>query len=119
MSGLANEKDDLLKSGQELFFGTDPDDSADTPQPPQLSRSGTTTQLTFSISADLYEASTPQTLTDGATWKVLQSSDLTQWPEASGSLQFGTAADGKIPVTFTGESTAERQFYRLELTPAP
>lgn len=103
----------------EAFMGSDPQDILDQPDGPTIHGSGSSAQIEFSIDASRFDSSNPSSLTDGTTWKVLCSQDLTTWTDATGSFTYGTAADSKIPVTFTTSTTDDACFLRLQITPAP
>ena len=103
----------------EAFFGSNPADAAVTPSPLSLTRTAGQAQLGFSVSADLFNPASPYLLTNGGTWKVRWSENLTDWQDASGTLSVGSAVAGKIPLTFSMPTTATSCFLRIEATPAP
>jgi Subtilase family len=103
----------------EIFFGSNPADAAEAPSAMSLTRTAVQTQMAFNVSADLFNAATPFLLTNGGTWKVRCSENLTDWQDASGTLTAGAAVSGKIPLTFSMPGTAASCFLRIEVTPAP
>ncbi len=103
----------------EAFFGSNPADAAITPSPMSLTRSPGQARLGFSVSATLFNPASPHVLTNGGTWKVRWSDNLTTWQDATGTLSLGTAIAGKIPVTFLMPTAATSCFLRIEVKPAP
>jgi hypothetical protein len=106
---------DLLES----FFASNPADVTSLPSPMSLTRLPGQAQLGFSVSAELFNPGSPYVLTNGGTWKVRWSANLTTWQDATGTLSLGTAVAGKIPVTFSMPTTATSCFLRIEVKPAP
>jgi hypothetical protein len=106
---------DLLES----FFASNPADVTSLPSPMSLTRLPGQAQLGFSVSAELFNPGSPYVLTNGGTWKVRWSANLTAWQDATGTLSLGTAVAGKIPVTFSMPTTATSCFLRIEVKPAP
>lgn len=106
---------DLLES----FFASNPADVTSLPSPMSLTRLPGQAQLGFSVSAELFNPGSPYLLTNGGTWKVRWSENLTTWQDATGTLSLGTAVAGKIPVTFSMPTTATSCFLRIEVKPAP
>ncbi len=103
----------------EAFFGSNPADAAITPSPMSLTRSPGQARLGFSVSATLFNPASPYVLTNGGTWKVRWSDNLTTWQDATGTLSLGTAIAGKIPVTFSMPTAATSCFLRIEVKSAP
>lgn len=120
---VADPEDDSDHDGSadllEAFFGSNPADPAVTPLPVTLTRLPGQARLGFSVSAGLFDPSSPYQLTDGSTWKVRWSENLTDWQDASGTLSLGPAVAGKIPVIFSMPTTAPSCFLRIEAAPAP
>jgi hypothetical protein len=109
----------------EQFAGCDPLDASDAPARPNVWGSGqangnTLMSIGFTINASEFNAGTPNQLSSGITWKIKETADMENWIDStSGTLSFGTAVGGRIPVTYTrigGESVC---FLKLEITPAP
>ncbi|MEP4079203.1 S8 family serine peptidase [Haloferula sp.] len=108
----------------EEFAGSDSLDAMDTPSRPSVSGisnpdGNTAVSIGFSIDADLFDSENPSQLLDGVTWKVKESTNLSDWNDSTGAFVYGTATDGKIPVTFTRTGTESCCFLKLEVTPAP
>ena len=102
----------------ERFFGSNLADSSTLPSPAEVSRIPGGAQLSFFVDADLYNNGSG-TLSDGSTWRIRCSENLTHWTDAVGTLTPGAAVDGKIPVTFSMPTTAPSCFLKIEVTPAP
>lgn len=103
----------------ETFFGSNPADATAVPSPMSLTRTAGQSLLGFQVSAELFNPATPYLLTNGGTWKVRCSQNLTDWQDASGTLSVGAAVAGKIPLTFSMPGAADSCFLRVEVTPAP
>ena len=109
----------------EKFSGNDPLLATDTPEKPALGGSGlangnTSVSISFTINASLFNGGNPSELSDGVTWKVKESFDTKNWQDStSGSFTFGSASNGKIPVTYTRVGGETACFLKLEITPAP
>lgn len=99
----------------ESFFGSNPADPAVVPDPPTVAKAGGQARLSFPVAADLFAGG--HELTDGSTWKVWCSADLKAWTEATGTIEAGPAAAGKIPVTFTVATAEPSCFLRVEVLP--
>ena len=102
----------------ERFFGSNLADSSILPSPATVTRIPGHAQFSFVVAADLYNNGSG-TLSDGSTWRIRCSENLTDWTDAIGTLSPGAAVDGKIPVTFSMPTTAPACFLRIEVTPAP
>jgi hypothetical protein len=109
----------------ERFAGSDHLDPANVPARPALKGSAvaggkTSIKLSFVIDSDLFNPGNVQTLTDGSSWKIKESSNVSDWSDSTGgSLSFGVETDGKIPVTYTRTGSEACCFLKLEITPAP
>lgn len=102
----------------ERFFGSNVADSSAVPSPATVTQVQGEVQLSFLVAADLYNNGLP-TLSDGSTWRIRCSENLTQWTDAVGTLSAGTVVDGKIPVTFSMPTTAPSCFLKIEVVAAP
>lgn len=102
----------------ERFFGSNPADSSVLPSPATVTSVQGGVQLSFLVDADLYNNGSA-TLSDGSTWRIRCSENLTHWTPAVGTLSPGAAVNGKIPVTFSMPTTAPSCFLRIEVDPAP
>lgn len=111
--------DDGTANLLESFFASNPADVTSLPSPMSLTRLPGQAQLGFSISAELFNPASPYLLTNGGTWKVRWSDNLTTWQDATGTLSLGTAIAGIIPVTFSMPTAATSCFLRIEVKPAP
>lgn len=111
--------DDGTADVLEAFFGSNPADAASGPSPMSLTRTSGQAQLGFQVSAELFNPATPYLLTNGGTWKIRCSENLSDWQDASGTLNVGAAVAGKIPLTFSMPGSADSCFLRVEVTPAP
>lgn len=103
----------------EAFFGSNPADADITPSPMSFTRTAGQAQLGFSVAAELFNPANPFLLNNGGTWKVRCSENLSDWNDASGTLNVGAMVAGKIPLTFSMPGTATSCFLRIEVTPAP
>lgn len=103
----------------ETFFGSNPADPGATPDPLIMTKLTGEAQLGFSISADLFVAETPYQLSDGRSWKVRCSENLTDWTDVEGSLAVGEMNGTKIPVTFTLSTFSDSCFLQIEVLEAP
>lgn len=103
----------------EAFFGSNLADAASAPPPMSLTRIVGQSQLAFNVSGELFNPATPFLLTNGGTWKVRCSENLTDWQDASGTLGVGDAVEGRIPLIFSMPGTSASCFLRIEVTPAP
>jgi hypothetical protein len=102
----------------ERFFGSNAADSTVLPSPATVTPVQGGVQLSFLVAADLYNNGSA-TLSDGSTWRIRCSENLTHWTDAAGTLSPGTVVDGKIPVTFSMPTTARSCFLKIEVVPAP
>ena len=114
----ADSDGDGVTDGMEFVIGGDPctDDEL---SPVAFSFDGTTSELSFTISAVLHDPAAPGTLRDGTTWEVRSSPDLSTWSPAAGTFGFGSAASSRIPVTLTDTPVDPACFLRLEISHAP
>jgi len=109
----------------EQFAGCDPLDASDAPARPNVWGSGeangnTSMSIGFAINASEPNLGTPSQLSSGITWKIKETADMENWSDStSGTLSFGTAVEGKIPVTYTRIGGETCCFLKLEITPAP
>lgn len=103
----------------EQFFGSNPADASDSPAALGFSRSPGQVQLGFAVSAGLFDPANPYVLSNGATWKVRWSENLSEWQDAVGTLTPGTTDDGKIGLSFQMPTNLPACFLRIEVTPAP
>jgi len=106
---------DILES----FFGSNPANSSVRPAPVSIARISGQARLSFQVSSELFNPATPYVLTDGSTWKVRISGNLTDWQEAAGTLVPGTATGGLIPMTFSVPTGNTKVFMQIEVTPPP
>ncbi|BCX46548.1 peptidase S8 subtilisin [Haloferula helveola] len=114
----ADSDGDGLDDGLEFVLGFDPCTS-DSPSPLDITYSGGTSEISFTISAVLHDSSSPGTLRDGTTWEMTSCTDLSSWSTASGSYSFGSSRASRIPVTLTDTPTTTSCFHRLEISFAP
>ncbi|MCH7227691.1 S8 family serine peptidase [Haloferula sp. A504] len=95
--------DDLDADGSvdelERFFGYPIDDATSAPPPVGFVASGSTSELSFTIDADLWQPDNPLELSDSSAWRLLGSSDLINWVVVDPVLVIGSEADGRLPVT--------------------
>jgi len=103
----------------ELFFGSDPSNVADRPTAPVLAEVPSGISFSFPVAEGLYDAGSPQQLTDGSSWRLMASEDLDQWLAVSGTVLAAPPADGKRTVTVVFETELPVCYFRIELTPAP
>ena len=103
----------------ENFFGSNATDPASRPEPVQISCADGQANLSFKISSARFNPEDPYKLTDGSTWKVEVSEDLSEWVEATGTLTPGAAADGLIPMTFSLPASSTTTFLRLNVLEPP
>jgi hypothetical protein len=76
-------------------------------------------RLSFNVSSELFNSATPYVLSDGSTWKVRISGDLSDWQDATGTLTPGAAAAGVIPMTYSVPNAGAKVFLRIDVTPPP
>ena len=95
--------DDLDNDGSvdelERFFGYPIDDPASSPPPTGYAANGTTSELSFTIDAELWQPGDPMNLSDSSAWRLLASSDLVNWVVVEPVLNIGSEANGRIAVT--------------------
>jgi hypothetical protein len=103
----------------ERFFGSDPADASETPQPIAVSKIAGGARMSFSVAAELFDAAQPFTLKDGSTWRVEVSTNLKDWQPATGTLSPSPAVNGRIPVSYTTSTGASAAFLRIEVLPPP
>ena len=103
----------------ETFAGSNPADAAVTPSPLRISHESGLAQFDFPVAASLFNPEDPFRLSNGATWRILCSSDLTRWDEAPGTLTPSEARNSEIPLNFKMPSSADACFFRIEIIPAP
>jgi hypothetical protein len=103
----------------ESFFGSNPANPAVLPAPMSVARLSGQARLSFQVSSDLFNPATPFVLTDGSTWKVRVSGNLTDWQDATGTLTPGVAVNGVIPMTYTVPNGTSKVFLRIDVTPPP
>ncbi|MEM1085402.1 MAG: S8 family serine peptidase [Verrucomicrobiota bacterium] len=101
----------------ESFFGSDPLDASDQPASPTVATSSTAASIdmNFTVDASRFNPADPYTLTDGTTWKVLSSSNLDSWGDATGTLSVGSTSGGKTNLTFTASASGTATFLRIEI----
>lgn len=112
---------DLMES----FFGSNPADPGNAPEPMSLTRIGNEVRLHFPIADSLFvspsnqPANAPHSLSNGWTWQVRCSENLLDWQDASGSVTAGPSREGKRSITFLMPSSASSCFLRIDINPAP
>lgn len=102
----------------ERFFGSNPADPSTRPAPTTVTRIPGGVRFSFEVAADLYTPGSG-TLSDGSTWRIRCSENLTHWRDAVGTLTPGAGAGGKIPLSFSMPTSARACFLKIEVTPAP
>lgn len=103
----------------EAFFGSNASDSTSKPAAPAISVASGQVTLSFSVAASLYSRSTPQAMSNGSSWKVQVSEDLTNWEDVTTTVESGTASEGLIPLTVTVPKSFSNAFVRVEVEPVP
>jgi hypothetical protein len=101
----------------EGFFASNPANPAVLPAPMSITRVAGQLQLSFQVSSELFNPATPYVLTDGSSWKVRISGNLTDWQDATGTLTPGVAVDGVIPMTYAVPNGSSKVFLRIDVTP--
>ena len=102
----------------ETYFATDAHNAAVQPLARALSMAGGQISASFQIAAELFDASAenPYLLTNGGTWSVQHSEDLTTWTDAEGTLVPGTTVDGKRAMSFSAASGTVNGFIRIQVS---
>ena len=105
----------------ERFHGSISSDPSSMPAPMQLNATAPSViTATFPVSNSLFDPLDPYTLTDGSTWRVYYSEDLTTWNVAEGELTATPLNATQLQVSLSIATSSSAGFLRIEVaTPAP
>ncbi|MCW1913640.1 S8 family serine peptidase [Luteolibacter sp. GHJ8] len=103
----------------EVFFASNPADQNDRPASLSLAQSAGEIAVSFEVAQDQFNPADIYNLANGSKWKVQFSPDLNLWQDAAGTLSIGTAADGRIPLSFTAPLLNQKGFLRVQVIEPP
>lgn len=100
----------------EAFFGSDWSSAASLPPALKLTRSGTTSTLSFSVPVGMLSSTDSSKLAAGGFWRPMRRQADDSWaPATVGEISVGAASNGKVPVQVSLFDEASFASYCLEI----